>query len=73
MMFNVRCLKCLNSIGKGVRFNAVKRVVGQYLSTKVYEFSMTCHLCSNALKVRTDPEACSYVLSEGLEMVRPEA
>lgn len=25
MMFNVRCLKCQNSIGKGVRYNAKKK------------------------------------------------
>jgi coiled-coil domain-containing protein 130 len=27
MMFNVRCLQCKNSIGKGVRFNAHKKAV----------------------------------------------
>lgn len=27
MMFNVRCLQCQNSIGKGVRFNAHKKCV----------------------------------------------
>ncbi|CDW84099.1 UNKNOWN [Stylonychia lemnae] len=67
MMFNVRCLKCQNSIGKGVRFNAQKRTVGQYLSTKIYEFQMNCHLCSNRLVVRTDPKGCDYILYSGLE------
>lgn len=67
MMFNVRCLGCGNSIGKGVRFNAHKKCVGQYLSTKIYEFSMPCHLCSHQLVVRTDPKGCDYILASGLE------
>eukprot|EP00347_Sterkiella_histriomuscorum_P003106 403365563 len=71
MMFNVRCLGCKNSIGKGVRFNAQKRTIGQYLSTKIYEFSMNCHLCSNRLIIKTDPKACDYVIVSGLEK-RPE-
>ena len=71
MMFDVRCQGCLSSIGKGVRFNAQKRVVGQYLSTKVYEFSMKCHLCSHPLAVRTDPQNCDYILEKGLQRIRP--
>jgi coiled-coil domain-containing protein 130 len=71
MMFNVRCLQCKNSIGKGVRFNAHKKCVDQYLSTKIYEFSMNCHLCENKFVVRTDPKNCDYVLVSGIEK-RPE-
>lgn len=71
MMFNVRCLGCGNSIGKGVRFNAHKKHVDQYLSTKIYEFTMNCHLCGHLLSVRTDPKNCDYILSGGLEK-RPE-
>ena len=47
MMFDVRCLGCNKSIGKGVRFNAHKKSVDEYLGTKVFEFSMRCHLCSH--------------------------
>lgn len=67
MMFNVRCLQCKNSIGKGVRFNAHKKTVDQYLSTKIYEFTMNCHLCSNKLVIRTDPKGCDYQIISGLE------
>ena len=73
MMFDVRCLGCGKSIAKGVRFNAHKKVVSEYLGTKVYEFSMRCHLCSHRLKVRTDPKNCDYILHEGLQKVRPDA
>ena len=45
MMYEARCLKCKNSVGKGVRFNAHKKMIGQYLSTKIYEFTMFCHNC----------------------------
>ena len=45
MMFHVRCEGCLKSIGKGVRFNAKKKKIGEYLSTPIYAFHMTCHLC----------------------------
>ena len=73
MMFDVRCLGCGGSIGKGVRFNATKRAVGQYLSTKILEFTMKCHMCSQTLKVRTDPENCDYILHEGITRIRPDA
>jgi coiled-coil domain-containing protein 130 len=67
MMFNVRCQGCGNSIGKGVRFNAKKKHVDTYLSTKIYEFSMPCHLCSHRFVIRTDPKNCDYLLVSGLD------
>lgn len=67
MMFNVRCLQCKNSIGKGVRFNAHKKHVDTYLSTKIYDFTMNCHLCSNKFVIRTDPQKCDYTIVSGLE------
>ena len=41
--------------------------VGKYLSTKIYEFIMNCHLCSNVLIIRTDPKTCDYEVFSGLE------
>ncbi len=38
MMFDVQCLGCRQSIGKGVRFNATKIEVGKYLGTKIFDF-----------------------------------
>ena len=52
-------------IAKGVRFNAEKKCVGNYMSTKIYEFSMKCHLCGNKIIVRADPESCEYKYLEG--------
>mmetsp|Transcript_5609 Transcript_5609/g.4276 ORF Transcript_5609/g.4276 Transcript_5609/m.4276 type:complete len:85 (+) Transcript_5609:152-406(+) len=67
MMFDSRCLQCKNSIGKGVRFNAHKKHVGFYLSTKIYEFTMNCHHCPNKFVIRTDPKGCDYTFVNGIE------
>ena len=45
MPFNAWCLSCGGHIGKGVRYNADKKEVGKYFSTKIWEFTMTCHMC----------------------------
>ena len=42
MPFDVRCVGCGNRIAKGVRFNAEKKCVGKYLSTKIWSFRMMC-------------------------------
>ncbi len=68
MMYNTRCTKCAQSIGKGVRFNARKFKVGMYLSTPIYEFTMNCHHCPNKLVVRTNPEKNDYDMVEGLDI-----
>lgn len=70
MMFHVRCEGCLKSIGKGVRFNAKKYRVGQYLSTSIYAFHMRCHLCSHELVVETDPKTTDFVMKKGLHRIR---
>jgi coiled-coil domain-containing protein 130 len=36
--FHVRCEKCENMIGKGVRFNARKHSIGKYHTTTIWEF-----------------------------------
>ena len=72
-MFHVRCEGCLKSIGKGVRFNAKKFRVGQYLSTPIYAFHMTCHLCSHELVVETDPQSTDFIMKKGLHRIRPKA
>ena len=72
MMFHVRCEGCLKSIGKGVRFNARKHRVGQYLSTPIYAFHMTCHLCRHELVVETDPKTTDFIMKKGLHRIRPQ-
>lgn len=66
MPFNVWCTTCNSHIGKGVRYNAEKKQVGKYFSSKIFEFSMPCHICFAKLRVQTDPENRDYKLSGGL-------
>lgn len=63
--FHVWCDACGHLMAKGVRFNAEKRQVGAYHSTKIWEFSMKTPCCSNALVVRTDPKLCDYIVVSG--------
>ena len=58
MPYNVRCTGCDNHIGKGVRFNAEKKTIGKYLSTKILSFRMMCH-CEDGTS-RTAPSATTY-------------
>ena len=73
MPFDVRCSGCGCRIGKGVRFDAEKKCVGKYLSTKIWSFRMLCaaedgttrtaRQLSGAhhIEVRTDPQSGDYV------------
>lgn len=54
--FNIWCLKCDRHIAKGVRFNAEKKAVGSYYSTKIWSFRMRCPSCSNEIEIQTDPK-----------------
>lgn len=80
MPFHVRCTGCDNHIGKGVRFNAEKKAVGRYLSTKIWSFRMMCHCEDNTwrtdrtrnphfIEIHTDPKNAEYVVVEGAEKV----
>lgn len=59
------CGHCKAHVAKGVRYNAKKTHRGEYLSTKIYEFSMTCHLCSGPIVIKTDPEHRDYAVVSG--------
>lgn len=69
MMFQVRCLNCHLSTAKGVRFNAIKKTVGKYHSTEVYEFLMKCPHCVNVIIIRTDPRGGDYIVVEGAKRI----
>lgn len=56
MPFPVWCNNCENIIQQGTRFNAVKKEIGSYYTTKIWSFSLKCHLCSNPIDVHTDPK-----------------
>jgi len=67
--FPIRCLGCGKHIDKGVRYNAEKKQVGAYFSTKIWEFRMRCHLCPNYIVVRTDPKNADYDIFSGARRV----
>ena len=79
MPFDVRCSGCGCRIGKGVRFDAEKKAVGKYLSTKIWSFRMLCKAeqegnaqCDQKrnphwIEVRTDPKNSEYVVTEGAQ------
>ena len=65
MPFNIWCLGCHRHIGMGVRFNAEKKAVGRYFTTKIYSFTMHCPSCSQTIEIRTDPEHRDYAVVAG--------
>ena len=63
------CLKCHARIGRGTRFNAVKRRAETYLSSNIviWEFTMTCRRCSTGqFIIRTDPKHRGFAYSGDL-------
>ena len=81
MPFDVRCSGCGCRIGKGVRFDAEKKAVGKYLSTKIWSFRMLCKAeqegnakCDQKknphfIEVRTDPKNAEYLVTEGAQIL----
>eukprot|EP00252_Welwitschia_mirabilis_P008930 TRINITY_DN2119_c0_g1_i1.p1 TRINITY_DN2119_c0_g1~~TRINITY_DN2119_c0_g1_i1.p1 ORF type:complete len:313 (+),score=71.22 TRINITY_DN2119_c0_g1_i1:230-1168(+) len=67
MPFNVWCGGCRSMIAKGVRFNAEKKQVGNYYSTKIWSFSMKTACCRHEIVIQTDPKNCEYVIISGAE------
>jgi coiled-coil domain-containing protein 130 len=67
MPFNIWCGKCKQHIGKGVRFNAEKKQIGKYFSTKIWSFRMKCHLCGNWMEIQTDPKNSDYIVVSGAQ------
>jgi coiled-coil domain-containing protein 130 len=63
--YNMWCLQCNNHIGRGVRYNAQKKKVGNYFTTPIWEFTLKCHLCDNAMVIRTNPEKSDYDFVSG--------
>ncbi|KAF8073093.1 NPF8.3 [Scenedesmus sp. PABB004] len=62
--FNMWCGQCGEHIAKGVRFNAEKKTVGMYHSTKVLAFTMRHH-CGCRITITTDPKNAEYVVTAG--------
>ena len=54
--FNIWCDKCGSIITQGTRFNADKKAVGNYFSTRIYSFTFNCAKCKNKIEIQTDPK-----------------
>ncbi|KAJ8760598.1 hypothetical protein K2173_015265 [Erythroxylum novogranatense] len=67
MPFNIWCGGCNSMIAKGVRFNAEKKQVGNYYSTKIWNFTMKSACCKNVIVIQTDPKNCEYVIISGAQ------
>ncbi|PON87034.1 CWC16 protein [Trema orientale] len=65
MPFNIWCGGCNSMIAKGVRFNAEKKQVGNYYSTKIWSFTMKSACCKHEIVIHTDPKNCEYVIVSG--------
>jgi coiled-coil domain-containing protein 130 len=67
MPYPIWCTHCPKPsiIGQGVRFNAEKKKVGNYLSTPIYSFRMKHVSCGGWIEIRTDPKNTAYVVTEG--------
>ena len=39
------------------------------MSTRIWEFSMNCHLCGNKITVQTDPENTDYKFISGAHKI----
>ncbi|KAF7553202.1 hypothetical protein G7Z17_g3798 [Cylindrodendrum hubeiense] len=67
MPFAIWCSTCPKPtiIGQGVRFNAQKRRVGNYLSTPIWAFRIRHLDCGGDIEIRTDPKNTAYVVVEG--------
>lgn len=63
---NSWCLGCKEHIGRGVRYNAEKKRVGNYHSTPIYEFTMKCAMCPQRFVIRTDPANFDYEFVSGI-------
>lgn len=72
MPFNIWCGGCQSMIAKGVRFNAEKKQVGNYYSTKIWSFTMKAACCKQEIVIHTDPKNCEYVIISGAERKNEE-
>lgn len=61
-----KCVACGDYYGRGTRFNASKEHVGNYFTTKIWEFAFGCKNCAEILKVKTDPQTGDFVFAGSL-------
>jgi coiled-coil domain-containing protein 130 len=64
--YNSWCDGCGCHIAQGVRYNAEKKQVDKYLSSPIFEFSMTCRRCNHPFVIRTNPKEGRYDYVSGI-------
>jgi len=67
MPYHIWCGGCNAMIAQGVRFNAEKKQVGNYYSTKIWSFTMKSACCKHEIVIQTDPQNCAYVIISGAQ------
>lgn len=67
MPYHIWCAGCNHMIAKGVRFNAEKKQVGNYYSTKIWNFTMKAPCCKQEIVIQTDPKNCEYLVISGAQ------
>lgn len=67
MPYHIWCGGCNSMIAKGVRFNAEKKQVGNYYSTKIWNFTMKSPCCKHEIVIQTDPKNCEYLVISGAQ------
>ncbi|KAI3699141.1 hypothetical protein L2E82_43206 [Cichorium intybus] len=67
MPYHIWCGGCNSMIAKGVRFNAEKKQVGNYYSTKIWSFTMKSPCCKHVIVIQTDPKNCEYLVISGAQ------
>ncbi|CAI9276111.1 unnamed protein product [Lactuca saligna] len=67
MPYHIWCGGCNSMIAKGVRFNAEKKQVGNYYSTKIWSFTMKAPCCKHVIVIQTDPKNCEYLVISGAQ------
>ncbi|GAQ80075.1 hypothetical protein KFL_000450310 [Klebsormidium nitens] len=65
MPFKVWCEGCGHLIATGVRFNAEKKQIGNYFSTKIWSFVMKSPCCQTEIEIQTDPKSTQYIVVRG--------
>ncbi len=61
------CKGVSKTIKRGTRFNAQKSCVGNYHTTKIWQFEMKCRTCQHVFIIRTNPQERSFDYVSGVK------
>ena len=67
--FHVKCLSCGTMMAKGKRFNALKKPIGKYFSTTIWQFQIVCKGCPQKIIVETDPKNTEFEFRSGAKRI----